>query len=300
MPEATTFNVGVDSHLDRVTVILVTYNSRHCLKDLAQPLSQFAHVCISDNASSDGTVELARQLLPHASVLEQKKNLGFGAANNRAITQAVTPYVLLLNPDCELNPSSVTRLLEVAELFPTAAIIAPQLLRADRSLDISYRWPSDRWKPRVQEAAQGLCCVGFVTGAVMLCRLSEFEKTGFFDEAFFLYYEDDDLCLRLFNAQKSIVVTPDVQWVHASRGSVRGNTPYRAEYWRGYHHAQSKILFARKHVSAQAAMNLRSKTLMLALLTMPFRLMFPKPELVARLFGRIAGLWNTAQNKPLR
>jgi hypothetical protein len=59
-------------------------------------------------------------------------------------------------------------------------------------------------------------------------------------------------------------------------------------------------MFARKHVSAQAAMNLRSKTLMLALLTMPFRFMLPKPKLVARLFGRIAGLWNTPEEKPLR
>jgi N-acetylglucosaminyl-diphospho-decaprenol L-rhamnosyltransferase len=300
MPEAAPLSAGIDSRLDQVTVILVTYNSRHCLQDLAQPLTHFAHVCISDNGSLDGTAELARQILPHATLLRHEKNLGFGAANNRAIMRAVTPFVLLLNPDSELNPMSVMRLLELAEQFPSAAIIAPQLLRTDCSLDISYRWPSNRWKPRINEAAQGLCCVGFVTGAVMLCRLSEFSKTGYFDEAFFLYYEDDDLCLRLFEAQKSIVVAPDVRWVHASRGSVRGNTPYRAEFWRGYHHAQSKIIFARKHVSLQAARRLGRKTLLLALITIPLRLMLPKPKLVARLFGRIAGLWNTPEEKPLR
>jgi N-acetylglucosaminyl-diphospho-decaprenol L-rhamnosyltransferase len=287
MPEATLF----DPRLHDVTVIIVTFNSGHCIADLAPALAQFPHVLFSDNASEDGSVQQARLSVPHAIVLEHTRNLGFGAANNRALAQVQTPFALLLNPDCELNVEAAAQLLEVAVQYPEAAITAPQLLRKDRSIDVNYRWPANQWKPRWDEAAQAPCCVGFVTGAVMLFRLAHFSRTDFFDEDFFLYYEDDDLCLRLFKAKKSIIVAPQVQWLHASRGSVRGKQPIRAEYWRGYHHAQSKIIFARKHRSASQAQRLKWQTLLWALLALPFRLALPSPKLVARLWGRVVGVW---------
>jgi N-acetylglucosaminyl-diphospho-decaprenol L-rhamnosyltransferase len=281
----------LDARLQDVTVIIVTYNSCHCMADLAPALAHFPHVVFSDNASQDGSAAQARLSVPHAKVLEHKSNLGFGAANNRALAQVQTPFALLLNPDCELNAEAAAQLLEVAMQFPEAAIIAPQLLRKDRSIDVNYRWPSNHWKPKCHEPAQAPCCVGFVTGAVMLFRMAHFQGVGFFDEDFFLYYEDDDLCLRLFKAKKSIVVAPQVQWLHASRGSVRGKHPIRAEYWRGYHHAQSKIIFARKHRSMDAAQRLKLQTLALAVMALPFRLMLPVPKLVARLWGRVVGVW---------
>jgi N-acetylglucosaminyl-diphospho-decaprenol L-rhamnosyltransferase len=281
----------LDVRLQDMTVIIVTFNSRHCIADLAPALAQFPNIVFSDNASQDGSAAQARLSVPHAKVLEHPSNLGFGAANNRALAQVQTPFALLLNPDCELNARAAAQLLEVAMQYPEAAIIAPQLLRKDRSVDVNYRWPSNQWKPRCQEPAQAPCCVGFVTGAVMLFRRDQFQETGYFDEDFFLYYEDDDLCLRLFNAKKSIIVAPHVQWLHASRGSVRGKHPIRAEYWRGYHHAQSKIIFARKHRSMDAAGRLKWQTLVLALLGLPFRLMLPAPKLVARLWGRVVGVW---------
>jgi N-acetylglucosaminyl-diphospho-decaprenol L-rhamnosyltransferase len=287
MPEANLF----DPRLQDVTVIIVTYNSRHCISDLASGLARFAHVIFSDNASQDGSAAQARANAPHAKVLEHARNLGFGVANNLALAQVQTPFALLLNPDCELHADQAAALLEMAKSHPEAAIIAPQLLHKDRSIDVNYRWPSNYWRPVGEIAAQAPCSVGFVTGAVMLFRLDQFRTTGFFDEDFFLYYEDDDLCLRLFNAKKSIIVAPQVQWLHASRGSVRGNKPYRAEYWRGYHHAQSKIIFARKHRSKGEASRLRWQTWLLALLAMPFRLLLPSPKLVARLWGRVVGLW---------
>jgi N-acetylglucosaminyl-diphospho-decaprenol L-rhamnosyltransferase len=291
MSETAMPSARMDARLQDVTVIIVTFNSCHCIADLAPALAHFPHVVFSDNASQDGSAAQARLSVPHAKVLEHASNLGFGAANNRALAQVQTPFALLLNPDCELNAEAAAQLLEVTTQYPEAAVIAPQLLRKDRSTDVNYRWPSNQWKPRCQEPAQAPCCVGFVTGAVMLFRLDHFQGIGYFDEDFFLYYEDDDLCLRLFKSKKSIVVAPQVQWLHASRGSVRGNTPYRAEYWRGYHHAQSKIIFARKHRNLEAAQRLKWQTLALALLAFPFRLVLPVPKLVARLWGRVVGLW---------
>jgi N-acetylglucosaminyl-diphospho-decaprenol L-rhamnosyltransferase len=279
--------------LHHVTVIVVTYNSRHCINSLAGALAEFPHVIFSDNASEDGTVQTVRHMLPLATVLTHAKNLGFGAANNRALAQVHTPYALLVNPDCEVNKTAALALLAYMQQDPQAAIAAPQIMRSGAKPEISYRWPSTLWPSR-GPAAHGPCCVGFVTGAAMLIRIAHVQQIGFFDEDYFLYYEDEDLCLRLFQRKMGIVVVPDIQLTHASRGSVRGKYPLQAEYGRGFHHAQSKILFAKKHVNAQAASQLRFRTLWLALLSLPLRLLLPVPKHVARHWGRVMGLFKLA------
>ncbi len=278
-----------DPRLDDITVIIVTYNSRHCLAALTQPLASFAHVIISDNASDDGTAEQVSSSLRHVKLLVHERNLGFGAANNRALAQVDTPFALLLNPDCELQGDLALQLLRSASVFPKAAILAPQLVRGNGRKEISYRWPSTEWRSQGPQA-DAPCSVGFVSGAVLLLRMAQCHGVGFFDEDFFLYYEDEDLCLRLFKARRSIVVVPNVVWLHASRGSVRGKHPLRNEYGRGYHHAQSKVLFARKHRGDIIAKRLRRRTLLLALLSFPLRLFVPIPKHLARHWGRIVGL----------
>lgn len=282
-----------DSRLNDITVILVTYNSKHCLDALTQPLASFANVIFSDNGSEDGTAQEAKALNPHVTVLNHERNLGFGVANNRALAKVQTPFALLLNPDCELSADLALGLLQSALDFPQAAMLAPQLVRSNGSKEISYRWPRTAWVS-TGSPAQGPCSVGFISGAVILVRLSRCEGIGYFDEDFFLYYEDEDWCLRLFEKQRGIVVLPHILWLHASRGSVRGNHPLRNEYGRGYHHAQSKVLFASKHMNHKVAQQLRLRTLWLAILSFPIRLLLPVPKHVARHWGRIVGLLNLA------
>ena len=124
----------------------------------------------------------------------------------------------------------------------------------------------------------------------MLFNLRVMDDVGFFDERFFLYYEDEDLCQRVFMKKKQIVLVPDVKVQHLSRSSVRGPNPYRSEFIRGFHHAQSKLIFAAKHVNEAHANRLWWKTLMLALASLVLRLLVPFPRYLSRLLGRICGL----------
>ena len=98
--------------LDDLTVVIVTYNSAHCVPALASGLRSVPRIIVVDNASDDGTVSSIRSQLPQALVLANAVNLGFGAANNRALQQVPTRYALLLNPDClpdeALLPTTVT------------------------------------------------------------------------------------------------------------------------------------------------------------------------------------------------
>lgn len=283
-------DVASQPDLAQVTVVIVTFNSAHCLPELAAGLAEFPHVVVVDNASDDDTVDAVRRHIPQAQTITNSHNLGFGAANNLALRAAVTPFCLLLNPDCEVAPEKIRALLAAAIDHPEAAMVVPQLLRASGAREINYRWPATRWRSR-GPGADGPCCVGFACGAAWLLNMRVMRGIGFFDERFFLYYEDDDLCQRIFSLRKAILLFPDVQLVHASRGSVRGESPWRSEYWRGFHHARSKVRFAGKYETPAAAERLRRRVLMLALLAMPARLLLPAPRQVARLAGRIAGLW---------
>lgn len=279
-----------------VTAISVTHNSRHCVNELTRSLASFEHVIIIDNASSDGTAKAVSEQLPDAELIQSPRNLGFGAANNLALDRVVTPYALLVNPDCIVELSQVQHLLSVAAEYPDAAILAPQLARADARLELSYRWPTGTWRS-TGPAAEGPCCVGFVSGAVMLLNMSAMREIGFFDERFFLYYEDEDLCRRVFAHKRQIIVVPGARFTHLARGSVRGASPLRSEFYRGYHHAQSKLLFEHKHRGLATAEKLRWRTLLLAGLTLLPRLIFPQPKYLARLMGRVLGLcqWRSTQ-----
>lgn len=275
--------------LQDVTIIVVTFNSAHCLPALGLMLSDCPHIIVADNGSHDDTAQAVAHFLPQAKLLPFGRNLGFGAANNRALASTTTPFALLLNPDCELSGAQIGQLLDIARTYPEAALIAPQLTQASGQPEINYRWPLTQWASKGPQA-DGLCCVGFVCGAAMLLNLQVTAPTGHFDERFFLYYEDDDLCLRLFKAKLPMLLAPHILATHRSRGSVKGNSPWRHEYLRGFHHAQSKLIFAHKHQGMDQARSQRTRLVLTTLLALPVRLLLPSPRLVTRMWGRLCGL----------
>jgi N-acetylglucosaminyl-diphospho-decaprenol L-rhamnosyltransferase len=275
--------------LDDLTVVMVTFNSAHCISALASAMATHPKVIVVDNASEDGTEGQVRLHLPQAQFIRNAQNLGFGAANNIALRRVDSPYALLLNPDCLPTAGVFSDFLAQADIHSEAAIIAPHLIRKNGELELSYRWPAKLWASKGPRA-EGPCSVGFACGAALLLNMNKMSATGFFDEDYFLYYEDEDLCQRAFDRKLSIVLAPSLEIAHLSRGSVKGKTPLRFEYLRGYHHAQSKLIFESKHVGLGQAKALKRKTLALALVSLPLRLIFFQPRYLARLWGRIRGL----------
>jgi GT2 family glycosyltransferase len=257
------------------------------MEAIAPSLKGLAHLVFVDNASTDNTAEKITKFLPNARLLLNDKNQGFGAANNRALQQITTPFALILNPDTLPDSDFFEKMIQAAEQFPEAAMIAPQLISRIGADEINYRWPDSEWVSK-GSGAEGPCCVGFLCGAAILMNMKNMQQIGFFDEDFFLYYEDEDLSQRAFNKKLPMVVVPEINLKHLSRGSVKGSAPLQSEFLRGYHHAQSKLLFEKKY--GKHARWLRWKTLGLALLLLPLRLFLPHPKYVARLLGRVIGL----------
>ncbi len=274
---------------DDVTAIVVTFNSGHCAENLKNFLGKLKHIVIVDNGSNDGTALTLQRAIPNAKIIHNENNIGFGAANNIALRSIDTKFAFLLNPDCIASLNVLDHLLEVFFLYPDAAVLAPKILNGENKIEVNYRWVNSRWKS-TGPSADGDCCVGFLSGAAMLFNMNAIKPLGFFDESFFLYYEDEDLCRRLFEQKKALIYCPGASIVHLGRGSVRGNNPTYYEFLRGYHHAQSKIIFKQKHEGRSKAAFLRVQMLFLAILSLPFRILAGQLRYLARTVGRIVGL----------
>ncbi len=276
------------SSLRDVTVIVVTFNSAHCVPLLSNFLISPKNVIFIDNGSTDQTIQIIDEFLPGAIVVRNENNEGFGAAANRALALVETRFAFLVNPDCVAEESMIERMIESANKFPDAAILAPQIVDRTGNPELNYRWSRTKWKSTGPKA-DGPCCAGFLSGAAMLFNMENMKDTGFFDERFFLYYEDEDLCERVFAVRKSMILIPTVCITHLSRSSVRGRFPLRFEYLRGFHHSQSKFIFTSKHLGHAQMRKIRLRILVLAILEFTARLLVPQPRYLARLAGRING-----------
>ena len=275
---------------DRVTVIVVTFNSAHCISALAEGLRPVPHVLVVDNASQDNTAQEVSQRLPRALWVPLETNRGFGAANNAGVRLASTEFVLLLNPDCTIGIEAIEHLVQALDDCPQASAAGPQLIDRKGLPDISYRWRSDGWSSR-GPGASGLACVGFFTGACMLIRREAMTRIGGFDEDFFLYYEDDDLCLRLQDACGPLLLQPLARVQHLSRGSVGGKARLKGEFLRGYHHIQSKFRFQAKHRGQPTSPFIRLRYGCVAAIEAALRLMAFDTARACRCAGRVAGCW---------
>jgi len=233
------------SDAPRVTVVTVAYSSIDVLPDMAASLPPGVPLVIVDNGPDDGLRAWAKAR-GHRLILPGR-NLGFGAACNRGADAAGTEFVFFLNPDARLTPDALPALLEAADRHPDCPAFGPAILRGDGSVfrvnASRIPAPRDRLIPPPRPETE--TPLHSLNGAAILARRAAFAAVGGFDEAIFLYFEDDDLTLRLSDRFGPLLYVPQAQVTHASAGSTPP-TPALARF-KGYHYARSQILVMAKH-----------------------------------------------------
>jgi len=285
----------------QVTVIIVTYNSAGVIAQTLQAcaaLPQIASCIVVDNASTDETAQIVRRATG-VLLLGNTENVGFGTANNRALARVRTPYALLLNPDASLDAAALSELLTAAVRYPRAAILAPLTLGDDGAMHHCYkRSVFDREiSGGTFEAPEGDCCADFLSGAVWLVRMDALREIGFFDERLFLYYEDDDLCLRTRQKGYELIVVPSAQARHRMGQSTASSPGVTALKQR--HMAWSRLYLERKYHGQLRATMLALRLTAIYLAKGLAYAMTGQSEKRRRYQARLSGVWYfTVQGSP--
>lgn len=246
--------------LPRVAILTVTTNAAPHLGPYAEAVRALTYrrleVWVSDNGSTDGTVELLERELPQARVIRNGENLGFTGACNRALSlmQAEGPpeYVLFLNDDAAPAPDVVERLLEFAD---ERTLVAPKtfLAGSDRLLDDAvgaFDWTRGRWRERTfarpeRERDRYPHAVETANLSCLLVPWRCFDEVGFLDGAFFLYYDDTDFCRRARSAGFRIFFQPAAVVEHRKGATIGGQaTPLGV-----YYLTRNRPYLIRKHTS---------------------------------------------------
>jgi len=195
-------------------------------------------VRVVDNDSRDGTVEMVGERFPFAEVIANDANLGFAAATNQGIRAGIAPAVLALNPDTRVKAGSLDRVLDALWCDPRVGVVGPKLLLEDGSMDHAARrrFPTPlsalghfagiAGRPRTPGALTAYRApdvsagpVDAVNGAFMLMRRSAVEAASGFDEGYWMYMEDLDLCYRLRQAGWLTWFEPSSEVVHVKAGT---------------------------------------------------------------------------------
>jgi len=266
--------VDLPSEHPVLTIVIVSFNSRRflrrCLNSLkrSRDKSPF-RVLLVDNASSDGTVQMTKKAFEWVEVIVNLDNVGFSAACNQAIGVSSSRYVLFLNPDIEIKPDAVARMVKKMGSSPGTGVLGglvfdasgvpqhsasrqiPGLLSAFFHLSgLSRLFPRSA---RINRYSQSHASpfeereVGSVSGSFMMIRKEALDQVGGFDERFFLYGEDMDICQRIAEKGFRVLYFPEARAIHHHRTSTR-KRPVRSTY----HFYHSMSLFYRKHHASGA------------------------------------------------
>jgi hypothetical protein len=251
----------------RIDVVVVSYNSRDTLRGCVEPLAAlpWAAVTVVDNASPDGSLEAVADLPVQA--LDSGRNGGFGFGCNRGMAAGSAPYVLFLNPDARIAGADLERLADALDADPEVAIVGPRLLEDGDRLVPSMRryqragssWAQALFLHRLLRRApwaneiirepaeyEHPAAPEWLSGACLLARRDVLEAIGGFDEEFFLYCEDMDLCARARAAGHRVRYEPSATARHEGGHSAPRSSLFAVL-------ARSRMRYARKHAGRVSA-----------------------------------------------
>lgn len=265
----------------RLSVAIVSWNVRdlvlRCLASVYGSHEVTVDVVLVDNASGDGTVEAVRAAFPNVRVIVNADNRGFPAANNQAFraigvlpaagddadAPACAAYTMILNPDTEVPPDALALLVDALAADPAVAAVGPRLRYPDgrvqpsrfrdptpltllcESTPLAWHWPNNPTARRYHMAdvsGDSAHDVAWLNGAALVFRTEALRAAGGFDEGFFLYSEEADLCRRLRDAGWRIRYEPEAEIVHHE-----GRSSDQVAVARHVHFHRSRLRYCAKH-----------------------------------------------------
>jgi len=255
-----------------LSIIIVNYNVKEFLLNLLHSIKKASsnitsEIIVVDNASDDGSVDSIKEKFPKVKLIENKSNAGFGAANNQGLKLAEGNYILFLNPDCIVSEDTFDKMLSFFESHKDCGLAGCKILNSDGTLQLACRrsfpgpWTSftkvtglSNLFPKSRIFARYNLTylnenqtyeVDAVSGSFMMIRKELYSKVGGFDEQFFMYGEDLDICYRVQKAGYKVYYVHDTQIIHYKGESTkRSNLDETKLFYDAMHK------FVKKHLSS--------------------------------------------------
>jgi len=256
----------------QLSIIILNYKSKNlvkqCIKNIENLNLQIKHeIIVVDNNSKDNIVDILKEFFPTVRFVQTNENRGMGAGNNVGIKHAKGEYILILNPDVVVFKNAIEELLKFISNKPQTAIVAPKLLNPNKTFQQSaYRFPNFTIpifirtglgkfaKKKLEEYFMDDLDhsvphkIDWVRGSALMCRRNVLEKIKGFDERFFMYLEDTDLCRRVWQIGYEVWYVPNAKMIHyyfrESGGSKWLKDLFKKMAWV---HIVSWIKYFRKH-----------------------------------------------------
>lgn len=250
-----------------LSIIIVNYNSKNYLRGCLDSILNQNHkvsieIFVSDNNSSDGSIDMIKSDFPQVTLIENKDNIGYSAAANRAIRESSGRYVLILNNDIEVLNDSLNLMVDTMVKNPTIGLLGCRLLNSNYTLQQSFGYFNlgflseaiqkiffNRYKRGNRLVGRYLYKihkkfkeVDWISGACIMTRREAMDDVGLMDEHYFMFFEEIDLCNRVRKTGWKIYYTPDAKMIH------HGGKSSSAEFDRiMIEYRKSQLYFYKKH-----------------------------------------------------
>ena len=214
-----------------ITIVITSFKSEKKIRNCLNSIDKQCSVINIENSDDQEYKKKIEEEFKNVKCILTGQNLGYGTGNNIGLKEVKTKYALILNPDAELFSETLKDFLTVANEKPDFAIIGPGIVE-------------DKKKLTSNEDTQE---VKSVKGFAMFLNLSEFSQVGFFDENFFFFLEEIDLCMRLLKQKKKIYYSPNISVYHEGGRSHDDSVNYQMELSRNWHWMWSTFYYNKKY-----------------------------------------------------
>tara|TARA_A100001011_G_scaffold382688_1_gene452835 strand:+ start:1877 stop:2725 length:849 start_codon:yes stop_codon:yes gene_type:complete len=217
-----------------LTILITSFRSENAIQECLRHIDKECKVINIENSNNQEHKINIEKNFKNVECILSGENLGYAKANNIGLKNTKTKYALILNPDSRLSPDALKNFFLSVEKHPDFAMIGPNLMNFDTNKNKLFK-------------KNNLELTKNIKGHAMFLNLSQFKDIGFFDENFFIYLEEIDLCRRLVNKGKKIYIDPNIEISHKGGKSHDPSINFEMELSRNWHWMWSQFYFQKKY-----------------------------------------------------
>jgi GT2 family glycosyltransferase len=272
---------------DNLTIIIVTIKSEKVIEKCLNSIDPKVKKIIIENSSDENFTQKLKDKYQNIDCYNSGKNLGMGAGNNLGIKKSKTRYVMILNPDTILNNDTLDQIFKISKSLDFA-ILSP--------ISDKDNFPNYKIKNKTNYLEKDFFEVDQVDGYSMVIDKSKFDEK-FFDENFFMYLENDDLCLRVKKKGEKIFILKNAKINHLGAKAVNEKFYNELEFSRNWHWNWSKFYYRKKHYGFIFAFIIGLPSFINSCLKCLFFLIFKNKFKFKIFFCKASGFYNSLINK---